>query len=314
MVSIIVPCYNSEKYIDRCVRSLLSQIYHDIEVVLVDDGSKDGTPKILDDLGSCDKRIKVIHQENSGASSARNKGVECVSGEYLCFVDSDDYVTDEYVSSMVKTIESDSVDLVLSGRELHYRSGTNETFTPIYKILRDEGVREFFYEKSYKLVRGGPVGKLFKTSIIKEHNITFPIGIHYLEDAIFVLDYLLCSKSLASIPVTSYHYDLHADSLVYTIHDFDTETLGYNSFKKVARSCEDKYNLKESKGWIVDNLMFLIHRQIKAANNDCEKLNYIDWDYFKHHLKNSSLSGKLWTSLICNKFSRNMIVKFGLMR
>lgn len=104
LVSIIVPVYNAAKYLRRCVDSLLAQTYDPIEIILVDDGSTDGSAAICDEYKK-DARVRVIHQENHGASAARNAGLDAMCGEYVMFVDSDDYVSPEYVRKPVESIE-----------------------------------------------------------------------------------------------------------------------------------------------------------------------------------------------------------------
>ena len=313
MVSIVVPCYNVEQYIEACVQSLLSQKYKDIEIILINDGSKDNTPLILENISKKDSRIKIFHQANLGVSETRNIGIRHAQGKYICFVDSDDCVTEDYISSMMSAMEEFSADIVLSGREIHYRNGTIEKYTPELKILQNHALREFFFEPSFKLIRGGPFGKLFVKSIIIENNIKFPSGIHYLEDAIFVLDYLLHSNSLVSVPVNSYKYLLHSDSLVFTIHDFETEALGYNAFKTISDDCTKRFMLDKNSGWLVDNLLFMIHRQIKSANRDLYLLDKIDWDFYHKHFKASTIKGKLFKSLQTHKWGRMFLVKFNFL-
>ena len=104
LVSIIVPVYNVEQYLDRCLRSLINQSYKNIEIILVDDGSPDKCPQMCEDWAQKDYRIKVIHKKNGGLSDARNKGIEVARGEYICFVDSDDYIDERYVETLYDLI------------------------------------------------------------------------------------------------------------------------------------------------------------------------------------------------------------------
>ena len=117
LVSIIVPVYNVERYLNRCIKSIITQEYKELEIILVDDGSLDGCPLLCDKWAEQDKRIRVVHQANSGLSAARNTGLEMMSGEYIAFVDSDDYLDSRYVDSMLSAIISgkwkDSIWLAL---------------------------------------------------------------------------------------------------------------------------------------------------------------------------------------------------------
>ncbi len=113
LVSIIVPIYNVEKYLDECVQSLVTQTYHNLEILLIDDGSKDESGRIADLWANRDGRIRVFHQENGGVSKARNYGLENVKGEYIFFVDSDDYVAKNYIEELVKGMEKDNAELAM---------------------------------------------------------------------------------------------------------------------------------------------------------------------------------------------------------
>ena len=112
-ISIIVPVYKAEKYLPRCVESLLSQTYRELEIILVDDGSPDNCPEICDGYAEKDSRVKVIHKENGGVSSARNAGLEAASGDYITFVDSDDYVDGQMYEKMLSVAEEYSCDVVM---------------------------------------------------------------------------------------------------------------------------------------------------------------------------------------------------------
>lgn len=123
LVSVIVPVYNVEKYLCKCVDSLLAQTYKNVEIILVDDGGNDNCPHICDEYAKKDKRIKVIHKENGGLSDARNAGIDVAKGEYLCFVDSDDFVDENYVQKMVVTALENQSDLVVSNFNYIYEDG-----------------------------------------------------------------------------------------------------------------------------------------------------------------------------------------------
>ena len=111
LVSIIVPVYKTEKYLERCIRSIQRQNYISMEIILVDDGSPDGSGNLCDELAKMDDRIRVIHKTNGGMSSARNAGIEVATGDYICFVDSDDYIEKDYVSTLYRLISENDADL-----------------------------------------------------------------------------------------------------------------------------------------------------------------------------------------------------------
>ena len=113
LVSIIIPVYKVEKYLNKCVESVVNQTYKNLEIILVDDGSPDNCPNMCEDWAKKDSRIKVIHRKNGGLSAARNSGIEVAKGEYFCFVDSDDYVAEDYVKSLYEALKSDNADMAI---------------------------------------------------------------------------------------------------------------------------------------------------------------------------------------------------------
>ena len=117
LVSIVLPVYNVEKYLDRCIESVVGQTYSNLEIILVDDGSPDRCPQKCEEWAKRDKRIKVIHKANSGLGYARNTGIEYASGEYICFFDSDDYVAQDTIEKAYATAKTSNSDMVLFG---HY--------------------------------------------------------------------------------------------------------------------------------------------------------------------------------------------------
>lgn len=120
IVSIIVPVFNSEKYIEKCLKSLLAQTYKDLEILVIDDGSKDNSSDVVRQLQLDDQRIKLICQENQGVSSARNKGIEMSKGQYIVFVDSDDYVESNYVETLLDLYEEERGDVAISNYVINH--------------------------------------------------------------------------------------------------------------------------------------------------------------------------------------------------
>ena len=205
LVSIIVPIYNGEKYIDRCLESILNQTYKDIEIVIVDDGSRDNSLKILKNYQSKDKRIKIYHQENKGPSAARNTGLHQSIGEYVMFVDADDYIDKDMVRYMVESINSEFDAMVLCDnseiwvdtideRKLFEEYDTN--------ISKDTVIKEIASGKA-----GLVCGKLFSRSIVEKNNIIFDKNISMCEDQIFFLNVSRYCEVFSHISKSLYFYD-----------------------------------------------------------------------------------------------------------
>lgn len=217
MISIIVPVYKSEKTIVRCIESVIAQEYKDWELVLVDDGSPDRSGEICDWYAMNDKRIRVEHQVNAGASAARNHGINVARGEFICFIDSDDYVSPYYLSDFF--IYPDSMDFVLQGHTGIYNNKPDHICVNKQSIVH--GLKYLLENCDEDSLLQGPCCKLFKSSILFEHNILFPEEISIGEDAIFVKQYLLhCGDHMSTIAKSNYYYvHSNSDSLSSRFHD-----------------------------------------------------------------------------------------------
>lgn len=207
-VSVIVPVYKTEKYINRCIDSILSQTFSDIEVILVDDGSPDNCPKICDEYATKDSRVKVIHQKNSGVSSARNAGLKVCCGEYLLFVDADDYISSDMIENLFLAIGK-KYDVAISG----YTEIGLTVKTEIYDYKGCKSKDDFILHCIQNT--GGVVcSKLYKTSIIKKNDIFFNENLIQSEDLIFALNVFLKSDTFITIDKADYFYDRRDESNV----------------------------------------------------------------------------------------------------
>lgn len=201
-ISVIVPVYKVEKYIHRCVDSILTQTFTDFELILVDDGSPDNCGAICDEYAAKDDRIRVIHQENGGVSKARNVGLDVAEGEYIAFCDSDDFLENDYLEK----ISEHKSDLVICGTIVVDETETvieTRSFTDREYNTRDEIDFGTIYRE---FAAYSPYGKLFRNKILKEAHICFPEGISWGEDGMFVADYLCQINSLRVLSYSGYYY------------------------------------------------------------------------------------------------------------
>lgn len=191
ILSIIIPVYNSEKYITECIESIIKQKNEKIEVLLIDDGSTDSSSKICDWYSENDKRINVIHKENDGVSSARNKGLSIAKGKYIMFVDSDDILDDDW-SKIFNLISND--DVYYFTKTIEKKSSKNDMLKYIvgYNILN--------------LCFSGPFSKIFKKSFLVENKITFNEKLINGEDMLFNINVILKSKFFSIINESYYNY------------------------------------------------------------------------------------------------------------
>ncbi|MFT8556149.1 glycosyltransferase [Liquorilactobacillus hordei] len=194
-ISVVVPIYNKEKFLSRCIHSILRQTYVNLELILVDDGSTDGSFKICRKIEKEDSRVKCISKANEGVAKARNYGLKFVTGKYIMFVDADDYVKDTMLSSMKK--ESNN-DLVVCNYQTKKEEKTYNNKLVNKKFHNFEEIKNGIFKKNIFPFMVVPWLKLFKMDIINKNNITFD-NITIGEDACFVLEYLRYCKSLKMI-------------------------------------------------------------------------------------------------------------------
>lgn len=216
-VSIIVPVYNTAPYLPGCLDSLLAQTFSDFELLLVDDGSTDDSPAICDAYAAQDERIRVFHRENGGVSAARNLAVEQAKGDWICYVDSDDEVKPDYLKVMVDAICSERC-LVMGNLSDDRMSGNlREDIT-----LHGEEMVRYLLE-SGALFLSGPVAKLFSRALLLENHITFPEGIHYGEDMVYLFKYLNVIDDVAIRKDINYLVRFRDDSLTCGYYPFESE-------------------------------------------------------------------------------------------
>ena len=177
LISVIVPVYRVEEYLERCVKSILSQTYENLEVILVDDGSPDQCPAICDACAEKDARVKVIHQENKGLSGARNEGIDAASGEYLAFVDSDDYVSPHFIEELYQLLQDTGCAIGQCRFSYVKGDGLVEEGDSAFCIYRGESLMEQLYgpeEKATCFVVAW--NKLYRAELFKETGIRYPEG------------------------------------------------------------------------------------------------------------------------------------------
>lgn len=201
MISLIVPIYNKEKYIKNCIESLISQTYKDIEILLIDDGSTDSSLKICNSYKIKDDRIKVYSKKNGGVSSARNYGLNKMSGEKVLFVDADDYIEEDYVDTLNQYEEDFVVCSYLINENGIETKGISGNLT---KTDKNDIYLTCLGKKYYSLMVG-PCTKLFKSKIIKDNKISFDESMNFGEDTCFVLEYIKRINSMKIIPYFGYH-------------------------------------------------------------------------------------------------------------
>lgn len=293
LVSIIVPVYNVEPYLRQCLDSILSQTYTNWEAILVDDGSKDKSGEICDEYANKDSRVRVVHKENGGVSSARNLGIEKASGDWFLFCDSDDMLYEEAIRTFVSRIK-DGIDSVCGGYvEIDDKEGSiiNLSTTRDYEIEIDriETLKDFYKKQYGDLFNGYLWNRLLKADIIRQNQLRFREDIYIKEDGLFLVQFLCKSTGLHSYtskPV--YKYRRNGDGTMSTYSkSFNEKTCSnliarcccYEAIKSVT---DEKSLLALAKDRISSMYKALILFFVRDKNKDVLKVFRISLMTFKY--------------------------------
>ena len=201
-VSVIIPVYNASHYLSHCIDSILSQSLIDFELLLVDDGSIDGSDKICNEYAIKDSRIRVFHKENGGVSSARNLGLENADGDWVVFIDSDDWISENMLMDMYEKAMSEEADLVYSDLRMFFKEHTEVLHIAKYDSNKVNMLNNFI-----KSTFGTVVGMLAKRSLYEFNQVRFPVEVKFCEDFYVAVRLMLYSKKICYIPATYYCYN-----------------------------------------------------------------------------------------------------------
>lgn len=229
MISVIVPAYNAEGTIKRCLDSLICQTYTDIELIVVNDGSTDATSDIVSEMAKRDKRIHLVNQQNSGVSRSRNAGIDVACGELLAFVDADDTVTANYIEALYEMYAEGTLPVV----DVICTDGDGSALTKIESeiSLDADWVDRFFCGDIRYGIAVSACNKLFSTDTIRRENIRFDADLTIGEDMLFVFDYLCCCNKICFTSVAHYYYNIVQGSAMSTSKDY--APLYDKTFKKM---------------------------------------------------------------------------------
>lgn len=219
-LTIVIPVYNSEKYLDRCIESVLCQSFSDTEVICVDDGSIDNSGRMLDEYAKKDSRLRVIHQKNKGVSATRKLAISLANGEYIAFVDADDYVDQNYYSDLMAQVYD--TDIVMCG----YFHNDKKVYMPHdIGLYQTDLEMDYFYNNMLMFgnntigVSGHLFTKIFITKKLQSIVNDITPGLYFREDNELIFRYLLCVKSVCISDICGYHYTVNPGSITHTLHD-----------------------------------------------------------------------------------------------
>ena len=278
-ISIIVPVYNVEKYLERCVESILKQTMTNFELILINDGSSDNSGQVCDELSRKDTRIRVLHIPNGGVSNARNLGIQSSRGEWISFIDSDDFVTEDYLETLLQPVETDETIGFSIGKLHHIQNGVvtalPETSSKLNVWDTEQTLKELLTTEKTSFF---PVAKLFRKSLIQGHQ--FNTKYHLAEDALFLTELLLktrCSSVFIDKPI--YYYDHREGSATTSVtkHVFDTIEVYQKIIAQVSQRFPNlKPELKNRECWsyitVYDKIIFTLSEHFQK-----EKVELRTW-------------------------------------
>ncbi len=303
LISVIIPVYNVQKYLLRCVESVKNQTHKNLEIILVDDGSPDDCPKMCDRMANEDQRIKVIHKPNGGQGLARNSGIEIATGKYVAFIDSDDWISEDYIENLYLAITQNDYDIVIAS---HSVANDVENIIP-QKLRIDEGVYNGADVKNKLLlpiigpdvcfakdvqIESAVWGKLYRLDIIKNNAISFPSErVAVGEDMFFNALYLNCSEHAVVINDCGYRYfeNLKSTTRKYNPLRYERTLNFYNNACDLVKKCD----LQDEIGHRVERTFLLklrtaIRLVVISDMPRCKKIGEI-----RHYLNNSTVAAVL---------------------
>lgn len=232
LVTIVVPVYNVEKYLSKCIDSIIHQTYKKIEIILVDDGSTDSSGKICDDYKKADNRIKVIHKKNAGVSSARNIGIDEANGEFICFVDSDDYLSNNYVEYMLGLNKKTNADFCLSKRCYSTQKDLELTDkTDNVKVLNSIEATELLLSQEIFI---GCWNKIYKLDLLRNNNIRFCESLYYGEGLKFIVNTAQVADKIGVGTERVYYYrinNMHSATKKFNLEKYKNGEKSLNMIK-----------------------------------------------------------------------------------
>ena len=263
LVSIIVPVYNAEKYLNRCIDSILSQTVTDFELLLIDDGCKDESGCICDEYAEKDARVRVFHKPNGGVSSARNLGLDNAKGKWITFVDADDRCSCNYLEHLLSKVDDDT-DLIISYAVICDSTGEKAEVYPEYRVNATNFERLFVDSDMHW--HTSPWAKLYRASIIYENSLRFNEMMHIGEDADFLFSFMLITDKIYVSSDTDYYYTCDVSgSLTKRINTIDSEIASYRTILCLVNRTIQQKNIKDNRS--LDNLGWLVASYVRRVLN-----------------------------------------------
>lgn len=327
LISIIMPVYNAEEYLKRSIESIINQTYDNLEIILINDGSTDNSLNICKEYEKKDERIKIIDQENKGVSATRNRGINESTGDYIMFVDADDYIEKNMIEDMVAKLTEDDIELIITGIKMNYIKN-GQTMTIEEYRLKDktytvtEMLDDILVDIDLICVCG-PCCKLYKREILKNNNVKFTNEFTMGEDTWYNLDYIdACNGKIVTMSNIYYNYMRENPDSLFTKYYEDyiriTEKVYDKFLKLLKRKASNEAVIRYEKSYIF-NLIYANSINFKyntSHKKKMEDLNYsLNNNIVRNSIKNVKINNvkeKVFVLLIKYKFKYILYFYFKL--
>ena len=272
-ISVVVPVYNVEKFLDQCLGSLVGQTYRNLEILIVDDGSTDGSCSIYQQYASTDNRIKIIKQKNAGVSAARNNGLKFATGDWVHFMDSDDYLDIDYYEKMMAAVGESNPDM-LAGDVISQNSN-------LYNVRYKSSVA--LYTPTEKFIQTNALNNctiwryVFRREFLEKNKLTFPVG-RIFEDMLFIPNAMLQASCVITVPGANYHYVFNENSILNR-PETPERKIHYDYAELYVRKFIEKNNLshviaRQHNKEITTYEFLMIKFLRKVVHRDCNETKY----------------------------------------
>lgn len=240
MISVIIAAFNASRYLEQCLNSVLGQTYRELEIIAVNDGSTDETLEIMELFAANDSRVRVLSQENRGASAARNLGISAAEGELITFVDADDWLNEDHIERLARGMSESEADCCVCGYRLEFPDGSTWDIAPEEQLISGgQALENMLFPDKFQ---GFLWNKLFKTNVIRENGLKPDESLYYMEDLLFCAEYFGHCGKVCCISNIGCHYRQHAESVTCKRGDLDAAAISkretaISALEKVMRYC-----------------------------------------------------------------------------
>lgn len=297
LISVIIPVYNAEKYLGRCIECVLAQTYKNIEIYLINDGSTDNSLEVCNKFSEKDKRIKVVDKKNSGVSGTRNSGIEKANGRYLCFIDSDDYIEKDHIEKLVSNIQDGSITFCGYYIDTYNENGIIASKNKSFKGGKSDTVKENLADIFHQGFLSVIWNKIYDVDLLKKNNVKFDEGISLGEDLLFNLKYLRTGiEKIKYIDMPLYHYTRTDNESLDNKYRSDFLEIQERIFSELL-SVMDEYQIYGSKKGLINFDFF--GAVVVAADN---------YYQFVYQSKKNKHELKQVISDACDTIRRNKII------